>query len=100
MVALVMGVKSYDFKNDSGEQVKGNKVYYVIQDDAEVEGVKGNLPMVVNVDNDCFGVVPGLYDFDFTMKQGKNNKAELVLKSVAFKSAITMVDNDGQVFIG
>lgn len=97
MKVLVLGVKSYDFKNDAGEKVAGTKVYYVTND--AIEGVEGYPPMCVTVGSDVFPVLPGIYNFDFSMKQGKNNKPELVVVDSNFVSHVSIVDSDSQLFI-
>ena len=83
MKVLLLAKKSYDFQNDNGEQVKGNKLFYIVED--VTEGIEGYAPMQVSLSNaDGIDILPGYYDFDFTMKLGRNNKPELVLKSYTF----------------
>ena len=87
MEVLVLSLKSYDFKNDDGERVSGNKLYYIVEDD--IEGVVGYAPMVVNLPTtEGIGAIPGIYNIDFTMKTGRNNKPELVVKSITHKSNV------------
>jgi hypothetical protein len=89
MEVLVLSLKGYDFKNDAGERVVGNKLYYIVQD--EIEGVDGFAPMVVNIDStEGINTVPGIYNLDFTTKTGKNNKPELVVKSMKFKANVNL----------
>lgn len=98
MKCLVLGVKAYDFTNDNGEKVKGSKVYYVTS--YKTEGIEGNPPMIVNVDDSSsIKILPAIYDLDFTMKPGKNNKPEIVLNGVEFVSPVNVVTSDGEVYI-
>lgn len=87
MEVLVLSVKSYDFKNDDGERVSGNKVSYIVND--KMEDIDGFAPMVVNVESkNGLDVIPGIYDMNFSMRTGRNNKPELVVKSVSFVSEV------------
>lgn len=101
MKALVLAVKGYDFKNDVGESVKGNKVYYLTSD--KVEGILGNPPMCVNLqDASCFDgkKLPALFNMDFSMKPGKNNKPDIVLVGCDYVSDISFVTPDGEIYLG
>ena len=101
MKALVLAVKGYDFKNDLGESVKGNKVYYLTSD--KVEGILGNPPMCVNLqDANCFEGknLPAVFDMDFTQKPGKNNKPEIVLVGCQHVSDVSVVTAEGEIYLG
>lgn len=102
MKALILAVKSYDFKNDAGESVKGNKVFYITAD--KVEGIYGQPPMCVNL-QDASSIspssLPGFYDMEFCMKPGKNNKPEVSLNSCKFLDGSVITESStGEVYIG
>ena len=85
MEVLVLALKSYDFKNDNGEDIRGNKLYYICND--SVEGVEGFAPMQINLEDATnITVLPAIYKLDLGMKQGRNNKPEVFLKSAEFIS--------------
>ncbi len=79
--------KPYDFKNDLNEQVKGVKISYINQNSCNQVGIKGYTPFQVSLDpivlNDLKSV-PGVYDVEYGMKPGKNNKPEAVVTSFKF----------------
>lgn len=91
MECVVQSLKAYDFKNDSGERVQGAKLSYFSLSPVAQEGLEGNPPLQATVDTNIVTnlvKVPGLYNFDFDMKPGRNNKPELVLSKATFISEV------------
>ncbi|NFL40095.1 hypothetical protein [Clostridium botulinum] len=88
-LVLITGYKKYNFKNDSGEQVKGAKLTYIpeARDITDVN-VVGYLPLQATINDDSIinGLVevPGLYEAKYKMIPGKNNKAEIKLTGFEF----------------
>ena len=85
---LVLSVKSYDFRNNDGEQITGAKVSYINKKPSSREAELGHPPMIVSI-NDMklvqeFREVPGIYEMEFEQITGKNNKPEISLFDVDF----------------
>lgn len=92
---LVLSVKTYDFKNDGGEQITGAKVSYINKKASPREEEVGHPPMIVSI-NDMklvqqFREVPGIYEMDFEQITGKNNKPEISLFDVEFVEPFDLV---------
>lgn len=89
MEVLLLGIKPYDFKNDDGERVSGNKVFYITED--KIDGIVGHAPMIISVGEDVvpfITVLPAIYNLNCTTKVGRNNKAELVVKGATLVSEV------------
>lgn len=79
---LITGIKTYSFTKENGEVLSGAKVSYLGSKPSNLDNENGFIPMQVNVSLDILnniGKVPGIYDLDFEMKSGKNNKPELMI---------------------
>lgn len=98
MECLVLGVKSYNFENDKGEKIEGNKVFYMTFD--SVDGINGYAPMTVNIEKNVFTEFPAVYKMDFGFKQGRNNKPEVVLKGAELLERVSILSESGQVLLG
>lgn len=82
MQVLITGYKSYDFKNEGGEQVQGCKISYLGNKPSIKTGEIGWTPMQVTCKNNILvdvTEVPGLYNAEFEMVPGRNNKPELAI---------------------
>lgn len=91
MEVLLLSLKTYDFTNDKNERVQGAKISYVMTEKVQEDGLCGFPPIQTSINNETYkkiSAVPGLYDFQFEMKPGKNNKAEMFLKDVNFVQEI------------
>lgn len=85
MKVLILSAKSYDFTNDDNERLCGTKISYLVDQQAD-DDCLGFPPMSATLTKqDLMGqvkTVPAIYNIDFTLKSGKNNKAELVLSKL------------------
>lgn len=90
---LVIGIQSYDFKDDKGKSVKGNNIFFL--DESKDDGYKGfktgKMPMPDSFMK-SFTTLPGFYDLDFSVKVGAGGKVAAILESVQFQSAAKIID--------
>lgn len=86
---LVIGLQSYNFKDDSGKEIKGNNIFFL--DKSDSDGYTGFKTGKVSVPDGlvkAFAVVPGFYDLDFGVKVGAGGKVAVSLESVQFMSGV------------
>lgn len=89
---LVIGYKTYSFKNDNDEKVEGIKVSF-LGERARGLNETGYLPLQASLKIDMlsrFKEVPGLYDAKFEMVPGKGNKPTLALTDFEFTKPIDL----------
>lgn len=72
---LILGIKPYNFVNkETGEVISGTKVSYISNHKSE----HGHLPIQISIkdDNTVKNItkVPGVYNCNYAMLPGKNNK--------------------------
>lgn len=87
MKVLITGVKSYNFTNDAGEKIEGAKVSYLGSKPSVKQGETGFTPMQITCNKEILSGIcnlPGIYDADFEMVPGRNNKPELAITSFSF----------------
>ncbi len=91
MQYLILAASRYDFKNDQGEAVSGVKVWYVDAEPEVTDNRAGCAPMKANLplrDWADFGKLPGIYDMDFRMRPGADNKPTLACTGVRYVGAV------------
>ncbi|BBK79236.1 hypothetical protein [Clostridium butyricum] len=99
--ALITGVKKYNFKNNDGENVKGAKISYLIDEsDTDGENITGYLPRQASIKDMSLisGLVelPGVYEINFKTVSGANNKEELKIIGIDFQKSCDFKN----VFVG
>lgn len=90
---VVLGAKSYDFKNNDGQAVTGIKLTYLDSPEsvADFETTRGYSPLVLSAPIELWEevkFVPGIYDIDFRMKPDSKGKPTLQVTNLEFKSCI------------
>lgn len=102
---LLMYAGEYDFKSDSGDQLRGCTLkYYFWGENGEMlaskvagTGAIGYQCAKSNADPDVrdrVSVVPGIYDAEFTMSVGGDGKAVLKLSDLVYKSDVRFLMAD------
>jgi hypothetical protein len=86
---LVLGARHMDFKSQqTGEQVRGTKVFYCYADSEPVEDAKGVTIIEEWVrDQDLLptlSAVPGVYDLEFGRRAGRRGRPIEFLKGLRF----------------
>lgn len=89
---LVLGKKSYNFKNDDGQIVSGTKIHYInrVSDEEEIVGF---IPLISNVSlkmGSKITTVPASYEFDFDMISGKNGKPQMSIADISYLENIDL----------
>lgn len=99
MEVLVLNVgKPYDFKTDSGDQLKGFKVNYCPLGVTVSESqFMGKLVVSKSLSPEYYSKfsyqnVPGVFDFDFSSGYSPSGKLVEVLKDVKFKRDLKLED--------
>lgn len=85
--ALIMSINSYAFKNQKDEDVEGAKISYITDVTGLKSNVSGYAPMQISVNSEVakkIKSVPGVYDIDYAMQAGKNNRPEMVIVGFNF----------------
>ncbi len=88
MRALVIGVRRYDFKDDSGDRVRGLTLHYVMPEASSEEDTQGYLPLREGISLDLASQipeVPGYYDLRHEMRPGRNSRPTPTLVSLTFE---------------
>jgi hypothetical protein len=86
---LVVGLQSFNFKDDSGRTIKGNNIYFLDKSDREdYRGLKTGKISVSDNLLKAFTVLPGFYDLDFSVRVGAGGKTVATISSVEFISAV------------
>jgi len=84
---IILGTKSYNFENDKKEKISGAKISYILENKSTKESENGYLPLQASVKLEILGQlkeVPGVYDVQFGMVPGKNNKPTLDITGFNF----------------
>lgn len=84
---LILGTKSYSFENDKNERIEGAKISYILENKSMKENENGYLPLQTTGKLEILGQikeVPGVYDVEFGMVPGKNNKPQLEITGFKF----------------
>jgi integrase len=79
---LVVGIQSYDFKDEKGKSIKGNNVFFL--DESKDEGFKGYKTGKLPVNDSfmkTFTSFPGYYDIKFSVKVGSAGKLTAILET-------------------
>lgn len=90
---IVLGVKSYQFENDKQEKIEGAKISYVLENKASKSNENGHLPMQSTVSLDflkTLNVVPGVYELEYGMVPGRNNKPQLDITGFKFLKEVNI----------
>lgn len=86
---MVIGLQSFDFKDENGRTIKGNTIYFL--DKSEREGYMGYKTGKISIPDGllkAFKVLPGFYDLDFSVRVGAGGKTLATVSSVEFISAV------------
>lgn len=84
---MVLGVKSFNFEDEKGKQISGNKVSYVSFRASVKDGEHGYIPMVSNVSQILLNQivkVPAIYDVEMDIVAGAKGKATLEIVQFNF----------------
>ena len=79
---LVVGVKSYSFKNQDGQNIEGAKVSYLTDTPSHKTNEIGYLPIQASIPLSMlksFTTIPGIYEVKYDMIPGRNNKPEVTV---------------------
>ena len=86
---LVIGLQSFDFKDENGREIKGNSIYFL--DKSDREGYIGLKTGRISIPDGLlkeFSVLPGFYDLDFSVRIGAGGKTVATVGSVEFISGV------------
>ncbi len=78
---LVLNVREYSFKDDSGKKVEGATVTYLDLSNEPSDGEKGYAPLSISASSDKvrdFTEVPGYYDLSFSQRRGAKGRPQIV----------------------
>lgn len=95
---LVVGLQSFDFKDDNGRPIKGNTIYFL--DKSESEGYMGLKTGKISIHDGllkAFKVLPGFYDLDFNVRIGAGGRTVATVGSVEFISAVNFVEEKQEI---
>lgn len=88
---MVVGLKSYSFENDQKQRVEGARVSYLTPIESNKSNEVGYLPLQVTIPVNMissFSEVPGIYDVNFDMVPGRNNKPEIAITGFDFVKSV------------
>jgi len=88
---IVIGLQSYNFRDDSGRTIKGNNIYFIEKSNSEsYRGYKlGKIPIPDGLVKE-FNVLPGLYDLQFSVRVGARGKSVATICGVEFISEVNI----------
>lgn len=92
MQTIVLGLREYDFVSDSGERVSGVAIHY-IADAVDEDGTRGYLPMKETITkglSEEIREVPGLYEFEYEMRPGRNSRPSPLLRRVRYVGPVKL----------
>ena len=87
---LVVGLQSFEFKDENGRTIKGNTIYFL--DKSDREGYIGYRTGKISIPDGmlkAFKVLPGIYDLDFSVRVGAGGKTVATIGSVEFISEVS-----------
>lgn len=90
---IVIGMQSYDFKDENGKAIKGSNIFFL--DKAEGNGFSGLKTGKIAVTDGlvkAFTELPGIYDLDFAVKVGAGGKVAATLSSVKLMGPAKIVE--------
>ena len=88
---LVIGLQSFNFKDENGREIKGNSIYFL--DKSDREGYRGLKTGKISIPDGLvkeFNVLPGLYDLEFSVRIGAGGKTVATVGSVKFISEVNI----------
>jgi len=88
---VVVGLQSFDFKDENGRTIKGNTIYFL--DKSDREGYIGYRTGKMSIPDGMlkeFKVIPGLYNLDFRVRVGAGGKPVATLCGVEFISEVNI----------
>jgi hypothetical protein len=93
--AVIFFASRYDFTDEKGTQRKGAKAKYFFPDKAEGENKEGNEYMESPMPFELFAALkqhglPAVFEVDFRMKPGRENKPEMSLVKAQLKRKIDL----------
>ncbi len=93
--AVIFFASRYDFTDDKGIQRKGAKAKYFFPEKAEGDNKEGMEYMESPMPYELFEALrhhslPSLFEVDFRMKPGKENKPEMSLVKAQFRKKIEL----------
>jgi hypothetical protein len=93
---IVIGVQSYDFKDDNGKSIKGNHVFFLDESEQEMfRGFKTGKMSVPDSMVKAFSTLPGVYDIDFSVRVGAGGRVAASINSVGFIAPIKFLEEKG-----
>lgn len=93
---IVLGARRYEFKDESGQTVRGVSFEYLTGDTGDGVEQKGATVMKISAAPEVFGqlqAVPGVYDMDFKQRPGKGGRPTLQLVAVKFRQSMEAMFN-------
>lgn len=93
--AVIFFASRYDFTDEKGTQRKGAKAKYFFPEKAEGENKEGVEYMESPMPFELFEALkhytlPGVFEIDFRMKPGRDNKPEMALVKAQFKKKVEL----------
>lgn len=93
--AVIFFASRYDFTDEKGTQRKGAKAKYFFPEQAEGDNKEGIEYMESAMPFELFAALkqnglPAVFDIDFRMKPGRDNKPEMSLVKAQFKRKIDL----------
>jgi hypothetical protein len=95
MTYLVLHVRPYSFKDDSGRQVEGTTVTYLDVSMEPYGDELGYAPLQLSAPPELgqrFTRVPGFYQLDFRQRRGKGGKPTISLAGATFQGGADLVE--------
>jgi hypothetical protein len=86
---MVIGLQSFDFKDENGRPIRGNTIYFL--DKSDREGYIGLKTGKISISDSlikAFNVIPGFYDVEFSVRVGAGGKTVATIGSVELLSAV------------
>mgnify|MGYP001039774177 CR=1 FL=1 len=88
---MVVGVKTYSFNNDANQKVEGARVSYLTSIPSNKSNELGFLPLqsIVSLDVvNSLKEIPAIYDVNYDMVPGRNNKPEMIITGFEFLQSV------------
>lgn len=88
---MVVGLQSFDFKDENGRTIKGNTIYFL--DKSKSESYRGLKTGKISIPDGLvkeFNVLPGLYNLDFSVRIGSGGRTIATVNSVEFISEVNI----------